>query len=188
MWTTIQDKRIGIIGFGHIGGFIAKFLKTFGCSIIGFKRTRPEILPDFVDEISSDLIYTVKNSDIFFVTLPLTDKTKNLINADVLNLMNGKYLINVGRGDTVNEDALYNSLKSGELAGAALDAWYNYPGKQTEPVLPAHIPIYELPNVLCSPHKSSHTIEAINAMIDDTIENVRSYIRSGKPKNIAETW
>lgn len=188
MWTTIQNKRVGIIGCGHIGTYIAEFLKPFGCSVIGFKRTKPEENSQFVDEISTDLIYTINNSDIIFVTLPLTDDTKNLINADVLNLMKGKYLINVGRGETVNEEALYNSLKSGVLSGAALDAWYNYPGKQDEPVLPAHLPLYELPNVLCSPHKSSHTIEAVNAMIDDTVDNVRAYLLNGKPINIAKLY
>jgi phosphoglycerate dehydrogenase-like enzyme len=100
--------------------------------------------------------------------------------------MKGKYLINVGRGDTVNEEGLYNALKDGTLAGAALDVWYNYPGKKEEPVFPANLPIYELPNVLLSPHKSSHTIEAINAMIDDTFENVRSYLLTGKPGNVVK--
>ena len=70
--------------------------------------------------------------------------------------------------------------------GAALDVWYNYPGKNPEPIFPAHLPIYDLPNVLLSPHKSSHTIEGVNAMIDDTYENVRSYILNGKPNNAVE--
>ena len=102
--------------------------------------------------------------------------------------MKGKYLVNVGRGETVNEEALYNALKDGTLSGAAIDVWYNYPGKKAEPVFPSHTPIYELPNVVLSPHKSSHTVEAINAMIDDTFENIRQYILTGKPGNVVRLY
>jgi phosphoglycerate dehydrogenase-like enzyme len=98
--------------------------------------------------------------------------------------MNGKYLINVGRGDTVDEEGLYESLKNGILAGAALDVWFNYPGKKKEPVMPSTKPFWELPNVVFSPHKASHVTEAVNAMIDDTIENVRCYIKNNHPKNM----
>jgi len=186
MWETIQGKTIGIIGFGHIGSRIAKFLKAFDCKIIGFRRTKIEKLPENTDEVSADLNYTINKSNIIFVTLPLTPETKGLINAELLMKMKGKYLINVGRGETIDEEGLYNSLKAGILKGAALDVWYNYPGKKQEPVFPANKPFWELPNVLFSPHKSSHTIEGVNAMIDDTFENVSSYLLNGKPENIVE--
>ncbi len=182
MWDSVQGKTIGIIGLGNIGLYIAKYLKSFDCKIIGFRRTKIEKLPENVDEVSDDLNYAINKSDIVFVTLPLSAQTKNLLSAEVLQTMKGKYLINVGRGETIDEEGLYNSLKAGILTGAALDVWYNYPGKKQEPVFPANKPFWELPNVLLSPHKSSHTIEAVNAMIDDTFENVRTYIKSGKPK------
>jgi lactate dehydrogenase-like 2-hydroxyacid dehydrogenase len=97
--------------------------------------------------------------------------------------MTGKYLINIGRGDTVDEEGLYDSLKQGILAGAALDVWFNYPGIKGGQVLPANKPFWELPNVVLSPHKSSHVEEAIKAMIDDTFENIRSYLKTGIPAN-----
>ncbi len=177
MWTTIQGKTIGIIGFGHIGNCIAKFLKPFGCKIIGFKKYIKNEKYENADEVSTDLQYVINKSAVVFVCLPLNSETKNIINADILKNMKGKYLINVGRGETVNEEGLYNSLKEEILAGAALDVWYNYPGKNKEPFFPSSKPIYDLPNVILSPHKSSHTTEAINAMIDDTFENIRAYIK-----------
>lgn len=183
MWTSIQGKSIGIIGYGHIGSNIAGFLKPFGGKITGFKKNIDDITDDYADEITNDLHYLVSNSKIIFVCLPLNSETKDLINESVLDDMKGKFLINVGRGETVNEEALYNALKEGTLAGAAIDVWYNYPGKNPEPIFPSHKPIYELPNVVLSPHKSSHTIEAINGMIDDTFENIRSYLLTGKPGN-----
>lgn len=179
MWVTLQKKAVGIVGLGSIGKHIAKYLEPFGCKVIGFKKNPEKMLPEGVNEISTDLNYVINNSKIIFVCLPLSDDTKDIINKDILMKMKGKYLINVGRGTTVNEEALYNSLKDGILAGAALDVWYKYPGKSNEPVMPANFPFHELTNVLFSPHKSSHTPEAVNAMIDDTIENVRKVILTG---------
>ena len=186
MWTTIQNKTCGIIGLGSIGLEISKFLKAFRCQVIGFKKNPVKNLPENVDEISHDINYVAGKSEILFVSLPSTNETKGIIDSELLMQMKGKYLINVGRGETVNEDGLYNSLKEGILSGAALDVWYNYPGKKTEPVFPANKPFWEMPNVILSPHKSSHTIEAVNAMVDDTVENIRKYILTGTPGNLVK--
>jgi phosphoglycerate dehydrogenase-like enzyme len=175
MWVTLQSMKAAIIGYGHIGRSIAKMLKAFDCRITGFvKNTDGE--KGFADELTTDLQQAIEANEIIFVCLPLNDGTKNLLSKDILMKMHGKYLVNVGRGDTVNEEGLYESLKNNVLAGAALDVWYNYPGKNPEPVFPANLPIYDLPNVLLSPHKSSHTTAAINAMVDDTFENIRNFI------------
>jgi phosphoglycerate dehydrogenase-like enzyme len=186
LWDTIQNKSVGIIGLGHIGLNIARFVKAFGCRVYGFKRKVENPDKNIVDEVSNNLEYTIEKSNIIFVCLPLNSETKNLLNAEILAKMKGKYIINVGRGETISEEGMYNALKNGILKNAALDVWYNYPGKKTEPVFPAAMPFWKLPNVLLSPHKSSHTIEAVNAMIDDTCENIRSYIISGTPKQIVK--
>lgn len=182
MWQSVQGMNIGIIGYGHIGSFIAKFLKSFGCRVIGVNRNGKH-RDENADEITTDLSYTIEKSEILFLTLPLTDKTMNLISHEYIKKMKGKYIINVGRGETLNELDLYNALKDGTLAGAALDVWYNYPGKNPEPVMPFHFPFNELPNVVLSPHKSSHAIEAVNAMIDDTCHCLGEYIKTMKSPN-----
>jgi len=184
MWISLYNKRVGIIGYGNIGYNIAKLLKPFNCYVTGFKRNTHKTKDDPADEISDDLNYTIDNSDIVFITLPSHESTKDIISRDVLMNMKGKYLINVGRGDTVDEDGLYDSLKDGILAGAGLDVWFKYPGKSEDPVLPANKPFWELPNVVFSPHKSSHVQEAVNAMIDDTFENIKSYLKTGIPNNL----
>lgn len=178
MWTSILRKTCGILGLGHIGLSLAKFLKAFDCKVIGFKKHLPEKNPENVDEVTVSLSNAIGKSEIVFICLPLNTETDGMINAEVLNNMKGKYLINIGRGKIVDEEALYNSLKNGVLAGAALDVWYNYPGKtKKEPVFPSRFPFHELPNLVLSPHKASHTTEAIRAMIDDTIENIRNYLK-----------
>ena len=176
LWTTIRGKTIGIAGLGHIGLNIAKYAKAFDCKVLGLKRNTEKKKIENVDELTGDIKYFAETSDIIFAALPLSDTTKNMFDWNILKEMKGKYLVNVGRGDTVNEEALYRALKEGILAGAALDVWYKYPGKNPEPVYPANLPFWELPNVLFSPHKSSHTPEAVNAMIDDTVNNIRKAV------------
>ena len=183
LWISMRGKRAAIIGYGHIGSYIAKYLKPYDCKITGYKRNIKSVIdinPDVL--LSDDLKFTIENNDVIFVTLPASDETKGLINSEILLNMKGKFIINVGRGATIDEEALYKSLKDGILAGAALDVWYKYPKKGEETVLPANFPFWELPNVVFSPHKASHTLQAVKAMIDDTAENIRSFIITGKPK------
>jgi lactate dehydrogenase-like 2-hydroxyacid dehydrogenase len=188
-WLSIQGKTCGILGYGSIGKNIAKILKVFGCRIIGFKKNtnvNPEDLK-YADELSNNLMDVIEKSEIVFVCLPLNAGTKELLTSGVLSLMEGKYLVNISRGEIINEDALFAALKDGTLAGAALDVWYKYPGKnQNEPVFPSDKPIYELPNVVISPHKASNTSEAIEAMISDTLDNIRTFLLTGKTKNLIE--
>jgi len=188
-WNSIQGKTCGILGYGSIGKNIAKILKVFGCKIIGFKKNISKNPNDFkyADELSNNLMEVIGKSDIVFVCLPLNTETKGLLTSGILSSMKGKYLVNISRGEIINEDALYTALKDGTLAGAALDVWYKYPGKiQNEPIFPSNKPIYELPNVVISPHKASNTSEAIYAMISDTLENLKTFLLTGKTKNLIE--
>ena len=186
-WKSIQNKTCGILGFGSIGKNIAKILKAFDCKIIGFKKHINPGENEYADELSNNLLEVIDKSEIVFVCLPMNSETKGIISADVISRMKGKYIVNIARGEIVNEEALYNALKDGTLTGAALDVWYKYPGRnQNEPVFPSNKPIYELPNVVISPHKASNTGEAVNAMIQDTLENIRMYLLSGKTKNLID--
>lgn len=182
LWVSMRNKTVGILGFGHIGENIAKLLQPYGCTVYGFKKNVPDKLPSYINEVSNDLKHIIKKSGIIFVCLPLNSETKHILNHQILQEMQGKYIINIGRGETISEEALYNALKNGILKGAALDVWYNYPKNNPEPVYPANFPFWELPNVLLSPHKASQTKEAIDAMINDTYENIRSFIINGIPK------
>lgn len=178
-WTTIQGKSCAILGFGEIGKKIAEFLKPFGCKIIAFKKniSKDDSIA-LADEVTNDIKKAIEYSDIIFVCLPLTSETKGIINKDILKKMKGKYIINVGRGLLINEEAFYLALKNKILAGAAIDVWYNYPGRtKPEPVFPSKFPFHELDNVILSPHKSGLTKESIEGMIDDTINNIRAYLK-----------
>jgi phosphoglycerate dehydrogenase-like enzyme len=102
-------------------------------------------------------------SDCLVICCPLTPETRGLLNGERLAwLKPGTHLINVARAEIVEEQALYAALKTGQLAGAALDVWYRYPLTGDERLLPATLPFHELDNVLMTPHLSAWT----HAMIE----------------------
>ena len=94
--------------------------------------------------------------------------------------MNGKFLVNVGRGDAVDEEGLYEALKEGILRGAAIDVWYQYPKGGETTAEPSKYPIHELPNVVLSPHLAGFTPQSARLNIEQTIENIRAFLKTGK--------
>lgn len=183
LWISLLGRKCGILGLGNIGLQIAKILKLgFDCYVIGFKKHQLKEKSEFIDEIVFDIKEVINKSEILFVTLPLTKETNNLLNWEILSSMNGKFLINVGRGYTIDENALYKALKEDILKGAALDVWYNYPENKEQVSLPSIYPIHRFKNVVISPHIGGFTKEGQLTMVDETIENIASYLREKKPR------
>ncbi|BBJ27455.1 2-hydroxyacid dehydrogenase [Athalassotoga saccharophila] len=184
-WTSIRGKTCGIIGVGSIGQEIAKLVKAFDCKVIGFKKRKIEKI-DFIDEITLNLEEAVSKSDVIFVTLPLTPQTRGIINEKIISLMIGKFLINVSRGPVIDEKALYEGIRTKTLRGVAIDTWYRYPDEKNIATLPSAYPIHDFKNVVISPHVGSLTYEGVEEMINATIENVRSYLKNGRPLDIVD--
>jgi phosphoglycerate dehydrogenase-like enzyme len=182
-WESIQGKTCAVIGTGAIGKYIAKYLKIFDCRVIGFKKQPAAEGLEYFDDITTDLKKALDKSELVFVTLPLTEETRGMFSGEILAGMKGKFLVNVGRGPVVDEEGLYHSLKEGRLIGAGIDAWYNYPERGETRAKPSQYPVYELPNVVLSPHLAGFTPQAARLNIEQTIENIRSYVHSGKPKS-----
>ncbi len=182
-WISIQGKNCGILGVGHVGRYLAKLLNVFDCRVVGFKKHLSEGTPTYVDEITNNLLEVIDKSDIIFVCLPKTKETEGIIDEEVLSRMNGKYLINVSRARIIKEEALYRALKDGNLLGAGLDVWYKYPKGKEEKFYPSDYPFPELPNVVITPHNAGNTEKARQLNIDATIENIKTYLKTGKPIN-----
>ena len=104
-----------------------------------------------------------------------------MFSAEVLAGLKGKFLVNVGRGGIVDEEGLYRALKNGILKGAGIDVWYGYPKKGEDQRNPSKYPIHELPNVVLSPHVAGFTPRAATLNIEQTIDNIRAYLKTGKP-------
>ncbi|PID53305.1 MAG: phosphoglycerate dehydrogenase, partial [Micrococcales bacterium] len=143
--TTLLDSRVLIWGFGGIGGNLASLLSTLGASVRGAARTTGQ--REGYDVVGPDgLLEALAETDVLVMVLPGGDATRGALSAEQLAaLPRHAYVVNVGRGTTVDEDALVQALESGSIAGAALDV------ATTEP-LPASSPLWRAPRVLITPH------------------------------------
>jgi len=182
-WHSIYRRRCAILGTGAIGVTLARLLKAFDCRVVGYRRRADGEAPANFDEVTTDLRAALGSAEIVFVALPLTDSTRGLLGAEELAAMRGAYLVNVGRGEVVEEGALYTALADGTLAGAGLDVWYTYPKDGADVGAPSRYPIHELPNVVLSPHVGGSTYEAVELNASQTGENLARWLRSGEARH-----
>ena len=146
----LKGQTALILGLGHIGNEIARLAKVLGLNVIGVRRGRRQP-GDRADELHppEKLPELLPRADWLIVACPLTDATRGLVDADVLaKLPQGARLINIARGEIVEEPALIAALKNGRLAGAYLDVFAKEP-------LPPESPLWDMPGVFVSPHNSS---------------------------------
>lgn len=179
-WSSLFRKKCAIFGTGAIGICLAKLLKAFDCEVVGYRRRSSEPLPPNFDRIEPDLRAAVAGAEVVFIALPLTDATRGLFSKELLLSMKGKFLVNVGRGAVVDEEGLYLALRDGVLAGAAVDTWYQYPQGGAVGGAPSRFPVHELPNVVLSPHIAGSNREANAIAADQAIENLSSWLRTGR--------
>ena len=152
--SELRGKYLGIIGVGNIGRNIGRIAKCLRMNLIGY-----DIFPinqDYIREVSlikTDLKTLLENSDFVTCHVPLTDKTKHLINSETLSYMKPtSFLINTSRGEIVDEKSLVVALSENKIAGAALDVFEIEPPTNTE--------LLKLSNIICSPHIAAQTKEA----------------------------
>jgi len=185
-WESIIDKKITILGTGSIGRSLAKYLKAFDCEITGYKNSyNGEKIENF-DILTTDFNKAIETAEIVYIALPLTEETRDTINKDNITKFKDKYIINVGRGPIINEEALYIGIKDNILKGAAIDVWYDYPTKSEMYKLPSKYPIHLYENVILSPHVAGFNEKAVQYSIDWCIDNVKNYLQNGEPKNKAD--
>jgi len=159
LWAEIpqipaEGRQVGVLGLGVLGRDALDKLKPFGFRLAGWSRTPKSITGVTCFHGSGGLDEFLAGTDILICLLPLTDETRNLLNADVFaRLPAGAAVINVGRGGQLVEDDLLEALDSGQVSGATLDVF------QKEP-LPEDHPFWDHPRVFITPHIASMTIPA----------------------------
>ncbi|MGB4609648.1 MAG: phosphoglycerate dehydrogenase [Saccharofermentanales bacterium] len=168
----LAEKTLGILGIGAIGSRVAKMAKGLGMEVVAVdpygdaafcKKIGIELLKN------NDELYEI--SDFISLHLPLLDSTYHIIDSEVFSKMKkGAYLINVSRGGLIDENAAYQALQSGSLAGLALDAF------EAEP--PESSPLLSLDNVFVTPHTGAHTIESTNLMGQMAVDNLISVLEN----------
>lgn len=172
----MHEKTVGIIGVGTIGKETAKIAKAFGMKVIGIRHSgQPE---DYVDEMyrQEQLNDILPQCDYVVITLPLTKETTRLFGSEQFKLMKSSaFLINIGRGEIIDENALIQALTEGEIAGAGLDVFEKEPLSQESP-------LWELENVIITPHTSGSTEYYNKRVMDDIfIPNLKDYINGKNP-------
>ncbi len=175
----VRGRTLGVIGLGHIGAEVARVGNALGMRVVGATRTpsaeRAASL-DLNSLVGLDQMDSVlSESDFVVVAIPLEAATTGMIAEPELRTMRPtSYLINVARGEVVDEAALYDALLHQRIAGAAIDVWYHYP-EGSEPARPADRPFHELPNVIMTPHIAGWTTETFRhrwAAIDDNLRRL----------------
>jgi phosphoglycerate dehydrogenase-like enzyme len=171
----LRGKTLLIVGAGAIGAEIARLAQAFGMRVVGIKRDVSEPV-DHVDELRpiEDLRDLVAEADAVVSVLPGTPQTRGLISAEVLGAFKpGALFVNVGRGTAVDEEALVERLRDGTIAGAALDVFAQEP-------LPPESPLWELENVIVSPHDAARVYAEDARQVDLFCDNLRRDL-AGEP-------
>jgi D-3-phosphoglycerate dehydrogenase len=167
--TEITGKTLGVIGLGRIGSEVARKCQAMGMNVIAYD---PFINPD--TRLSSGfklvpLDAVFEQSDFITVHVPLTDETRNLINRDAIAKMKPDVrLLNCARGGIINEQDLHEALKSGRIAGAALDVFETEPNTES--------PLLELNNFIATPHLGASTVEAQRKVSEDICQQVADFL------------
>lgn len=185
--STLNDARIGFVGFGHIGRRSWELLRPLGSSGVAVTGSgRVDAAAHGLSWVgdTSALGALLEESDVVVVSAPLNQATEGMIGADQLRALGPDgVLINVGRGPLVDERALYDVLRGGLIRAAAIDVWYHYP-VQGGRGAPSLLPFGELTNVLMTPHSSGVTSDTFIGRSDDIAANVGRLARGESLHNL----
>jgi phosphoglycerate dehydrogenase-like enzyme len=185
-WGTVEldelgGKALGIVGLGGIGTEVAKRAKAFDMRVIATRR-RPKLPCGYADEVRGvdALHWLLQESDYVLLSVALTRETKNLIGEAELKWMKPTaYLMNVGRGGLVDEDALVRALQRGEIAGAGLDVFRQEPLSQDSP-------LWDMPNVMITPHDAGDSPRSRGRFLKLFCENLRRYVEGEPLLNVVD--
>ncbi len=165
MGIELRNKVLGVIGLGKIGTEVAKRAQAFEMKIIGYD---PYVTNERAKALNIELVdleTLFRKSDLITIHVPKTQETNNLINAEnIAKMKTGVRIINCARGGIINEQALYNAIQEGKVAGAALDVFEKEPETES--------PLFTLPQVVATPHLGASTEEAQVTVAQEVAEEI----------------
>ena len=174
---TVYGKKVGILGMGAIGKAIARRMKAMGTQILYWSRSRKEDIEKEVGAVYMPLDDVLRESDIVILALPATRETYHIINGERIRLLEGKYLVNIGRGTLVDEKAVVKALEEGRLKGYASDVF------EKEPVQDHELFEYDWETVL-TPHYAGLSKEAMEDMGFQAVKNLLAVLRGEVPDTL----
>jgi len=181
----VAGATLGLVGVGRIGGRVAAIARVLGMRVLAFD---PFISPERASEIGVELVPSLEEllprAQVVSLHCPATPETHHIMNAKTLGMMQkGSYLINAARGALLDEAALVDVLRSGHLAGAALDVYDPEPPDTSNP-------LFTLPNIICTPHIASYTSASVLRMQIMACLQIASALRGERPTHLVngDVW
>jgi len=196
-WTTdmrylpeLRNRNLLILGLGHVGSELVRWGQFMGMNVTALTRSpskeRAEKAGLRTIGSLSELGSHLRSADFVVVAIPASNETVDMIGEKEFRQMKpSAFLINVGRALVVNEQALYEALRTRRIAGAGLDVWYQYPEGSSDLRLPSRFPIQELDNVIMTPHKP--TKETMAYRWGKIAENIGRFARGEPLENVVYT-
>ncbi len=169
-FNELAGKTFGVAGMGTIGKRAAQVAESFGCKILYWSSSNSDRSTKYK---RVDFITLLSESDIISIHSPLTEKTRKIFNRDAFEKMkNNSFLVNVGRGDIIDEQALTDAIINKKIGGAALDVLYKEPMSANSP----YIKILNYPNFIITPHIAWAAVESRQRCIDEICLNIDSFL------------
>ena len=167
--TDMEGRTMLLVGVGRIGSQVAQMARCLGMRVLGSDLyPKPEVVDEFFD--LKDLGDYLPRADVLVLTVPHTPQTEKMISAREFSLLpKGSYFVNISRGAVVVEKDLIEALRSGQLGGAGLDVFEDEP-------LPAESPLWDMPNVIVSPHSASTSDRENQRIMDLFCENLHRFL------------
>lgn len=189
--VSLFGKTIVFLGYGKISQAVKKMCQPFDMHYIAVKRTRECNEPDVKVYLPSEKLEALKQGDFIFNALPLTPKTIDFLDEEAFSVMKpNAIVVNVGRGKTIKDSALYDALKNNKIKGAAIDVWYTYPkNRGTDqqdpmPCYPSEYPFHELENIIMTAHRAWVTDTPWIHRLKELTANINRFIRGEQPESI----
>jgi len=185
----VRGSTLGIVGFGRVGREVARRAAPFGCRILAANRSPrdPELGVERIYPLA-ELDQMLPLCDTVAICTALGPETTGLIDARRLALLKPTaFIINIARGQVIDEDPLYAALRDRTIAGAAIDVWWQYPSPAEPNGRGSRHPFHELPNVIVTPHNSGWTQGMVRRRWDEIADNLNRFCRGDELINLVAT-
>lgn len=186
----LAGRRAVLLGYGAIGRALVSMLRGLGLSVEAVRRRPDRAATDVAEHAVADLRSVLSRADVLIASLPSTPATRGLVDGPAFAaLPDGAIVVNVGRGDVLDEEAAWQALDEGRLAGLGLDVWWRYPEdrKARAATLPSHRPFHLHPDVVLSPHRANAVADWEGASVRDVMATLSAIAADrGATRNLVD--
>lgn len=179
-WKSIFNMKVGLLGYGHIGKDLHSILVQNNIETYTIDRGHQYQNINLVTSLEE----LVESCDLIICSVPKTKETNKLFNEKILSSMKGKFIVNVGRSNVIDQKALYNALLNEEIGGAAIDTWEEKPKNKRTKLMPSKYSFHNLNNIVLSPHAAMRVENGHERYVMDVTQNIINLITKDEIYNV----